>query len=151
MVAEFVEIKQPVEYDKKRGRIVRYYRKDGRYFDSVDADLLRLILGSLKLKKDVELIENPNELIFWQYPKKPLIVLDIQNGKFLTTSGTIQHYGWKAVRHQASIVLRILKAFGLSKSKRKAIRYGKSREKAEAYKKHLKNEKWLWKVVLGYG
>ncbi|MGB9914654.1 MAG: hypothetical protein ACPLOC_03790 [Candidatus Bathyarchaeales archaeon] len=117
-MAEFVEIKQPVEYDLKRGVIRRYYRYGRRYFDEVDADMLQALLDCLRLKKKPALMENPNELVLYQYPKKPLIVLDVRRGCFLTTRGTVEHFGWKAVRHQASIVLRILKKFKLSKAKR---------------------------------
>jgi hypothetical protein len=148
---EFVKV-TPVEYDRKRGRVIRYYRKNGRYFEKFDVGAFKLFLGGLNLKKEPEIIVNPGHLVFYQYPDKPLIVMDLDAGCFLTTEGTVEHFGWKKVRHQASILLRLLKKFGASQSKRKAIRYGKSREKAETYKAYLEWEQknsWLRAKMMG--
>jgi hypothetical protein len=111
-----------------------------------------MFLGGLNLKKEPEIIVNPGHLVFYQYPEKPLIVMDLDAGCFLTTEGTVEHYGWRMVRHQASILLRLLKMFGASQSKRKAIRYGKSKQRAETYKAYLEMERknsWLWLKIMG--
>ena len=142
----------PIEYDKRRGRVVRYYRKNGRYFEKFDIGGFKMFLGGLNLKKEPEIIVNPEHLVMYQYPDKPLIVMDLDNGCFLTTEGTVEHYGWRMVRHQASILLRLLKKFGASQSKRKAIRYGKSKQRAETYKAYLEMKRknsWLWLKIMG--
>jgi hypothetical protein len=142
----------PIEYDKRRGRVVRYYPKNKRYFEKFDIGAFKMFLGGLNLKKEPEIIVNPGHLVFYQYPEKPLIVMDLDAGCFLTTEGTVEHYGWRMVRHQASILLRLLKKFGASQSKRKAIRYGKSKQRAETYKAYLEMERknsWLWLKIMG--
>ncbi|MEM3618590.1 MAG: hypothetical protein QXK47_05915 [Candidatus Bathyarchaeia archaeon] len=128
MAAEFVEIKQPIEYDLRHRTIRRYYKHKGRYFDKVDAELLHALLECINVKQKPSLIVNPNELVFYQYPKKPLIILDVERGVFLTTKGTVEAFGWRMVRHQASIVLRILRTFKFSKAKRVVWRRKKCRK-----------------------
>jgi hypothetical protein len=148
---QFVRV-TPVEYDRKHGRVIRYYRKHGRYFERFDVDAFKIFLEP-KVKKKPEIILNPGHLLFYQYPGKPLIVMDLDGGCFLTTEGTVEHFGWKTVRHQASILLRLLKKFGASQSKRKAIRYGESKKRAKTYKAYLESEEknsWLWMKIAGY-
>lgn len=112
MENHFVKV-EPVEYS--RDRIVRYYKKGKRFVSrSLTEEKFKEIIQDLILKKKPATIVNPNGLIIYQYPNKPLIAINLEDGRFYTTLGTIQHYGWKYVRHQASIILRILKKYGYS-------------------------------------
>jgi hypothetical protein len=119
----FVRV-EPVEYDGKRKRIVRYYKKGKRFIDvELTASKFKAILEGLNLEKEPSIIENPKGLIIYQYPDKPLIAINLEDGNFYTTTETIKHFGWKLVRHQASILLRILKEYGYANPflKRKSI------------------------------
>ena len=51
-------------------------------------------------------------MIFYQYPKKPQLV--IKNGKLFTTQEECNKFSEGEIRQQASILLRILKGAGFA-------------------------------------
>jgi hypothetical protein len=105
----------PVEYDKRR--IVRYY---GYKLSSLDPDSILSTLEEVNVR-EMPKVWQEGDVIFYQYPRQPLIA--IRNGQFFTTremwgSGEFSH---RKIRHQASILLRILGREGLATYNRKAV------------------------------
>jgi hypothetical protein len=105
----------PVEYQGER--IVRYY---GYKLSELDAEYILSILDEVNIS-EMPKVWQDGDIIFYQYPRQPLIA--IRNGQFFTTrevweSGEFSH---RKIRHQASILLRILKRQGLATYNRKAV------------------------------
>jgi hypothetical protein len=105
----------PVEYNRKR--IVRYY---GYKLKDLDADKILSILDEVNIS-EMPKVWQDGDIIFYQYPRQPLIA--IRNGQFFTTrevweSGDFSH---RKIRHQASILLRILKSQQFATYNRKAV------------------------------
>jgi hypothetical protein len=124
---DFVRV-EPVEYNGKC--VVRYYKKGRRFISrELTASKFRDILETLNLQKKPSIIVNPTRLIFYQYPLKPLIAINLEDGLFYSTIGTVKFFGWKTVRHQASILLRILMKHGYANPylRRKRIRLEKTK------------------------
>lgn len=108
----------------QRNRIIRYYKKGKRFVSTrLTVEMFKRIIEQLNLASEPSIISNPEGLIIYQYPKKPLIAINLEDGNFYTTEGTMHHFGWKYVRHQASILLRILMKYEYANPtiKRKAI------------------------------
>ena len=105
----------PVEYSKER--IVRYY---GYELFDLDVDSLLSILSEVSLSENPRVWQD-GDVIFYQYPRQPVIA--IKNGKLFTTSdvGESKNFSIEQIRHQASILLRILHRFGLASYNRKAV------------------------------
>jgi hypothetical protein len=91
------------------------------------------IIEKLKTEKKVSTINNPDSLLYWQYPHRPLIIIDLRGKEptINTTKGTLKHYGLKACREQAAIVLKILQKHGYANFSRIVIstyRLGETKE-----------------------
>lgn len=129
----FVEVK-PVQTDRKHRtlvfgdvitRIKEFAPYNGRYFSKhLTFHRFKKILEKSNVNmSNVSLIRNPNDMIIYQYENKPLIALDLKDGRFYTTKGTLEHYDLELIQHQAYIVLSILRKHGYSKAKPKKCRY----------------------------
>jgi len=121
----------PVEFDLKKDAIVRYYNIFIN--PNLTQEKFDEIIQKVKTKKKVSISENPESFIFYQYPKEPLIIIDRLNHRFLTTRGVWNYYSHEKIKHQATIILRILKKYKLAGFKRKRInieleRLGMSKE-----------------------
>jgi hypothetical protein len=105
----------PVEYQGER--IVRYY---GYKIDSLDADSILFTLEEINIKETPKVWDD-GEITFYQYPGQPLIA--IKNGQFFTTREVWENreFSHRRIRHQASILLRILGKFGMARYNRKAV------------------------------
>lgn len=105
----------PIEYQKKR--IVRYF---GYRIGALTAEHLVTVIREYNVTK-IPKIWQEGDLVFYEYPKKPLII--IRDGRFYTTEDVWNSgkFTWEEIRHQASILLRILKDAQLAKFHRKAI------------------------------
>jgi hypothetical protein len=106
---------EPIEYSKKR--IARYF---GYKISKIDVDLVQAYIDSKNFKQLPKLWQEGG-MFFYEYPNKPLII--IKDGQLYTTEeiwvGKDVSQG--EIRHQASIVLRILNGAGLASYNRKAI------------------------------
>jgi hypothetical protein len=77
-------------------------------------EILNKTIEDLKTKKKISIIQNPNELLIWQYEGKPLIGMNKTNGKIYTTQETINHYGIEYCQKQAAYILQILRKYDLA-------------------------------------
>jgi hypothetical protein len=105
----------PVEYS--RSRITRYY---GYQIDEIDADSLMSIFAKVNVQCSPN-IWAEDGVVFYQYPGQPSLA--IKAGKLFTTEEVWEGrvFSHARIRHQASILLRILGKFGLARFNRKAI------------------------------
>ncbi len=129
----FVEI-QPVQTDRKHRRllsgevitrIIEFTPYNKRYFSKhlTFHRFKKVLEKSNVIMSNISLIRNPNDMIIYQYRDKPLIALDLKNGRFYTTKGTLKHYDLELIQHQAYIILSILRKHGYSKAKPKKCKY----------------------------
>ena len=111
---KFVEI-QPFEYqiyECDYPRLITYW---GFLIDkNLTKEDLKKIIDDLNKKKPINVIENPDELLEWQYEGKPLVILSKIDNKIYTTQGTINHFGIRACQTQAANVLQILRKYGFA-------------------------------------
>lgn len=105
----------PIEYQGKR--IVRYY---GYKRVELDADDILSALEEVNLEV-MPRVWQEGDVIFYQYPRQPLIA--IRNGQFYTPREVWENreFSHRKIRHQASILLRILRSQGLATYNRKAV------------------------------
>jgi hypothetical protein len=133
---ELVEL-VPIEYrysTTKKGRVPAItWFKDLKISKRVNQAAINMIIEKIKTEEKVSTINNPDSLLYWQYPHRPLIIIDLR-GKdptINTTEGTIRHYGIQKCREQAAIVLKILHGHGYADFTRIAIstyRVGETKE-----------------------
>jgi undecaprenyl pyrophosphate synthase len=116
----------------------------------LDQNAIDRIIKDLHTKKTVQTINNPDNVLYWQYPQRPLIIIDRneEQPKIKTTDGTIAHYGLNECMKEASTVLEILRSYGFAKYKRVIVstyRLGDSKEQREfifkCLEERLKNER----------
>jgi hypothetical protein len=105
----------PVEYQGKR--IVRYY---GYKVLFADIDELRPLLAEIGYTATPDIWQE-DDMLFYQYSGKPLII--IKDGQFYTTREIWNNsrFNHSQVRHQASVLLRLLHRFNLASYNRKAV------------------------------
>ena len=105
----------PVEYSKNR--ITRYY---GYKIDDIDADCLLSIFDEVNVRLAPKIWEEEG-VVFYQYPGQPLLA--IKAGKLFTTEESWEggKFSHSQIRHQASILLRILGKFEAATFNRKAV------------------------------
>jgi hypothetical protein len=105
----------PVEYSDRK--ITRYFGYRIQEFSAAD---LKEAIEGFNLQQEPEIRQEAN-LIFYQYPGYPPIV--IQDGQLFVTKEewTRRGFSHKKIRHQASILLRLLHRAGLASYHRKAI------------------------------
>ena len=106
---------EPVEYSEKR--IVRYF---GYKIGKIDVDVVQAYIDGKNFRQLPKLwLEE--DMFFYEYPGKPLIV--IKDGQLYTTEEVWigKDFSQSEIRHQASIVLRVLHGAELATYNRKAI------------------------------
>jgi hypothetical protein len=103
-------------YEKKR--IHRFY---GYKLEAFDAETLSELTRRRIPVKYMPKIWEDSEMLFYEYPQKPLII--IYNGQFFTTKEVWngREFPHRQIRHQASLVLRLLYRLKLATYNRKAI------------------------------
>jgi hypothetical protein len=112
MNPEFVEI-QPFEYQVIKGRFPNLVTYFGfKFSPALTLEIIEKIIKDLKAKKKISIIENPNELLIWQYEGKPLIALSKKENKVYTTRGTIKKFTMEYCQKQGAYVLQILRKYG---------------------------------------
>jgi len=116
---ELVEL-TPIEYDSYRKRYIRWYPdKEKRWFSKgLTEEKLEEAISKIRVQKIPRITSNPNNFLFYEYPSKPEMILNLGNGKIYVRKDTIKLHGKQTCRHQASILLRILKKFKLTQAKR---------------------------------
>lgn len=102
----------------------RYRPIAGRYFSpKLNVKNFEDALTKSNVVMDnVSIIDNPTNLIFYQYGDKPMIVLNLNDGKFYTTKGTLEHYELPLIELQAYIITEILRKHKLSGAVRSKAR-----------------------------
>jgi hypothetical protein len=105
----------PVEYSEKK--IKRYY---GYKIASFSAQQLQEVVDGLNVAKSPRIWQE-GDMVYYQYPRKPLII--VKDGVLFTTEETwySREYSHREIRHQASILLRILGEANLASYKRTTI------------------------------
>lgn len=105
----------PVEY--QGNRIVRYY---GFKLQDMDTDTILSFLPKINLRM-MPRIWQVGDALFYEYPGQPPIA--IRHGQFFTTEEVWRNrrFSHRKIRHQASILLRLLYRLGLATYNRKAI------------------------------
>jgi len=105
----------------------------------LNQEVINRIIKELETIGQVHTIENPDNILYWQYhnPLKPLIIIDMRElpPTINTTEGTIQHFGLKECQIQAAIVLQILKRYGYANYKRVTVSTWRLGETPEDRKK----------------
>ena len=109
----------PVEFNYKKDYI-RIYRKI-KISPNLTQEKFNQIISKENLKEYPSIIGNPNCKIYYQYPNKPMIILDLQNNKILTNLDVWNTYQHHLIMHQASIILRILRKHHLANFKRALV------------------------------
>jgi hypothetical protein len=99
----------------------------------LDQRSIDYILRDIKTKERIFTAQNSDNLLYWQYPNKPLIVIDLRERQPIigTTEGNIEHFGMRRCQIEASIVLKILKNYGFAEFRRVTLstyRLGNTRE-----------------------
>jgi hypothetical protein len=96
---------------------VRYY---GYKIGKIDVSIIQAYIDSKNFKQSPKLWQE-KDTFFYQYPNKPLII--IKDGQLYTTEEVWvgRDFNQREIRHQASIVLRILHGAELASYNRKAI------------------------------
>jgi len=86
----------------------------------LDADSILSILEEVNIQQ-IPKVWDEEGVTFYQYPGQPLIA--IKNGWFFTTRKVWESrkFSHSRIRHQASILLRILGKFGMARYNRKAV------------------------------
>jgi hypothetical protein len=105
---------------------------------------LNAIVEKLNLKKRIQIQNNPDHFLYWQYEGEPQIIMNKLDGKVYVSKGTLDHFGEKACQYQASFLLRILRSNKQANFVRRSasfnpIRTGKNREERELYRKIMIN------------
>lgn len=105
----------PTEYSERK--IKRYY---GYKIANLDAQKLQEIVNGLKVKEKPKIWQEEG-MVFYQYPRKPLII--IKDGGLFTTEEMWngREFSDREIRHQASILLRILGEAKLATYRRTTI------------------------------
>ena len=105
----------PVEYSEKQ--IKRYY---GYRIAELNAEALQKVIANVNVKVAPKIWQE-EDMVFYQYPRKPVII--IKNGILFTTTEMWdgKEFSDREIRHQASILLRILGEADLAKYKRITI------------------------------
>jgi hypothetical protein len=105
----------PVEYSERK--IKRYF---GYRIANLDAQKLKEIVNKLNTKENPKIWQEA-DMVCYQYPGRPLII--IKDGKLFTTEEMWygREYSHREIRHQASILLRILGEAKLATYKRTTI------------------------------
>ena len=105
----------PVEYSERK--IKRYF---GYKIADFNAEKLQEIVNGLNVAKAPRIWQE-EDVVCYQYPEKPLII--IKDGRLFTTEETWdgKEFSDKEIRHQASILLRILGEAKLASYKRTTI------------------------------
>lgn len=95
----------------------------GRYFKSLTPEKLKEALRASHVKlENIQIITNPSFIIY-QYKGKPLIALNVRDGRFYTTELTLEKWGQQYVQYQCFILMSILVKNGLSDSKLSHSKY----------------------------
>jgi hypothetical protein len=105
----------PTEYSKRK--IVRYF---GYKIGIFDAKHLQEIIDEVNVAKAPKIWQE-DDMVFYQYPDKPLII--VKEGKMYTTEEMWRgrEFSQREIRHQASILIRILRDANLASYKRTTI------------------------------
>jgi hypothetical protein len=105
----------PIEYSKDR--IVRYY---GYKILNINLDMLNEYIRNGNFRT-LPNIWQEEDTVFYEYPNKPLII--IKDGKLFTTQEIwdSREFSQAEIRHQASLVLRILNGAECATYNRKAV------------------------------
>jgi hypothetical protein len=89
--------------------------KFGRFFEStLTLKLLLEVVAKTQVKIQNLMLSEKDNFIIYQYKGRPMIALNRSDGLFYTEASTIELLGKPSVEHQANIVLKMLKASGLS-------------------------------------
>ena len=120
---KLIEI-EPVEYQYKlpgnrNPRILRY--RGLSFSQNITQTILRRIISRTKMKKKASAQQNPDRYIFYEYDRKPQIILDLLNRSIHVTEGTLKKHGMRACQQQASILLRLLKRYGYANFRRISV------------------------------
>ena len=105
----------PTEYSKKT--IVRYF---GYKIGNFDAEHLQEIINEINVAQAPKIWQE-GDMVFYQYPGKPMII--VKDGRMFTTEEIWKgrEFSQREIRHQASILIRILRDANLANYKRTTI------------------------------
>lgn len=98
----------PVQHESKSTRRLYLYKRIK--VEALSGESLRKIYSLINLKREVRVLDTPNYFLI-QYEGKPVIVLGRKDGRVCGIEG--DGFTQEQREHQASIVIRILKPYGL--------------------------------------
>jgi hypothetical protein len=106
---------EPTEYSERQ--IKRYF---GYKIAIFDAEKLKEVIKDFKVQADPKIWQD-GDMVCYQYPKKPIVI--IKNGRLFTTEEMWngKEFSDREIRHQTSILLRILGQAKLASYKRTTI------------------------------
>lgn len=113
----------PIEYQKGRrevqaGRMVTWHNpriiryRELSFNPHLNQKDLEKIIAKTKMKKKASAQKNSDRYLFYQYGKKPMIILDLVERIICTTKEILEEHGERACQQQASILMRLLKEHG---------------------------------------
>ena len=96
---------------------MRYF---GYKIGMFDAEYLQEIIDEINVAKSPKIWQE-GDMVFYQYPGKPLIIF--KYGRMFTTEEMWKgrEYSQREIRHQASILIRILRDANLASFRRRTI------------------------------
>jgi hypothetical protein len=106
---------EPVEYSERK--IKRYY---GYKIANLNAERLQEVINGVNVAQHPRIWQE-EDMVCYQYPNKPLII--VKDGKLFTTlqMWNGMEFPHREIRHQASILLRILGKAELASYNRQTI------------------------------
>jgi hypothetical protein len=115
---------EPIEYQRKmpkgkHSRILTYWGFS--FSPHITQNDLDRIVRMLRTKQKVAALNNPDELIFWQYSGAPLIILNKLRQSIFTIEKDFKRFAERTCQQQASLVLRVLKKHGLAQFRRNSL------------------------------
>jgi hypothetical protein len=119
-------------YDFIKQRIIKYKKYKRRYFKPLTLESFRKALEDSKVQMDNVSVHTDDNFILYKYGEKPLIILNIENGRFYTPRTIWEAYNHALICHQAYIITDILR------SKRLSSAY---RDRSKFYNPHIKLQK----------
>lgn len=118
---KFIEVAS-IEYQANSNvspRIIRF--RNIKYSKRLDQDKLERIVREIHTRRRVKINRDAKHHLFWLYADQPLIILNLINNKIGTTEKTLKFYGKRKCQIQASIVLKVLKKYGLVSFRRVSL------------------------------
>jgi hypothetical protein len=118
---KFIEV-APIEYQVNSNispRIIRF--RNIKYSKRLDPDKLERIVREIHTRRRVKIDRDSKHHLFWLYANQPLIILDLISNKIGTTEKTLKFYRNRKCQIQASIVLKVLKRYGLVSFRRVSL------------------------------